>query len=110
MKMWGGEQQLRKTACKTVHNEDEIQMTIWKDDNGLWDKDKFPREPRHNLKNYSEIRIRGDFEKKQETTNFKQTIEIKVFITTDVQENSFQRSIKIYINPYPTNVENRVSS
>ena len=35
---------------------------------------------------------------------------IKVLLATDAQENCFKRGIKIYINPYPANVENMVSS
>jgi len=50
------------------------------------------------LKNYSEMAIKVAFENKQENTDFKQTTKIKVFaLPTDVQENCFQRGIKIYI-------------
>jgi hypothetical protein len=36
---------------------------------------------------------------------------IKVFyLPTDAQENCFKRNIKIYIKPYPANVENMVRS
>jgi hypothetical protein len=82
MKTWGGEQQLGKTSFKIVHHEDGIQITIWKDDNGLWDKDKCPRESRHILKNYSEIRIKEAFDNKQETTDFKQTSPTKTHKNT----------------------------
>jgi hypothetical protein len=38
------QQQLRKKSFKAVHHEDEIKITIWNDDDELWDKEKRPRE------------------------------------------------------------------